>query len=400
MQKTLLGTFVLLFALFGAGMFVLEVEATENDSGNEALQAIERLTRQEERIERKQERFCERVERMNEQYDIDYPYPDYCKNGGDGSPSCAVSEGPFHLAVTDITVSNTSPTVGEEVEMQVTVENTGEAGTGELLIEVEEENENLLHDDYQEHLAFNAGEKRMFSFLWTPTIAGLRYVDAGAFSKTWGKLFDWAWHGASFTVLEDTGSLPDPDPDPDPEPEPEPAPEPNPDPAPDQTPDPAPDPTPDPEPEPEPMSDVVINEIAWMGSNVSSNDEWIELYNRGDAAQDLTGWSVVATDGTPAIELTGTVPAGGYYLLERQDDDSVPGETADLVYPFGNSLGNSGEVLELRNGASAVVDTVNGSDSWAIGGDNSSKETVQRTSDNLWFTAEGTPKAENVIDPS
>lgn len=26
-------------------------------------------------------------------------------------------------------------------------------------------------------------------------------------------------------------------------------------------------------------SDVVINEIAWMGTIASANDEWLELYN-------------------------------------------------------------------------------------------------------------------------
>ena len=29
---------------------------------------------------------------------------------------------------------------------------------------------------------------------------------------------------------------------------------------------------------------VVINEIAWMGTTLSTSDEWIELYNRGTEA--------------------------------------------------------------------------------------------------------------------
>lgn len=29
-------------------------------------------------------------------------------------------------------------------------------------------------------------------------------------------------------------------------------------------------------------SDVVINEIAWMGTTTSANDEWIKLHNNAD----------------------------------------------------------------------------------------------------------------------
>ena len=37
-------------------------------------------------------------------------------------------------------------------------------------------------------------------------------------------------------------------------------------------------------------ADVRINEVAWMGTLVSSNDEWIELYNTGSNEIDLSGW--------------------------------------------------------------------------------------------------------------
>ena len=36
--------------------------------------------------------------------------------------------------------------------------------------------------------------------------------------------------------------------------------------------------------------DVVISEIAWMGSTSSSTDEWLELHNNTATAIDLTGW--------------------------------------------------------------------------------------------------------------
>lgn len=52
---------------------------------------------------------------------------------------------------------------------------------------------------------------------------------------------------------------------------------------------------------------VVINEIAWMGNDNSSADEWIELYNNTDAAADLAGWKIISQDGSPEILLEGKI---------------------------------------------------------------------------------------------
>jgi phosphatidylserine/phosphatidylglycerophosphate/cardiolipin synthase-like enzyme len=118
---------------------------------------------------------------------------------------------------------------------------------------------------------------------------------------------------------------------------------------------------------------VVVNEVAWMGTTYSYNDEWIELYNTTDTAIDLTDWTLNAFDGTPSITLSGSIPANGYYLLERTDDTSVPGVAADLIYT--GSMENGGEILELRDSASTVIDSV---DAWYVG-DNTSKATMERT---------------------
>ena len=68
---------------------------------------------------------------------------------------------------------------------------------------------------------------------------------------------------------------------------------------------------------------VVINEVAWAGTQSSSNDEWIELYNPSSQAVLLDGWTLKAADGSPNISLSGTIPAGGYFLLERTDEDTT-----------------------------------------------------------------------------
>ena len=141
---------------------------------------------------------------------------------------------------------------------------------------------------------------------------------------------------------------------------------------------------------------VVINEIAWMGTADSSANEWIELRNSGGDVVDLSGWRIDADDGSPAILLSGTISAGGFFLIERTDDDTVPGISADIILTFGNGLSNGGEILKLKDGSENVIDTVVGVPSWEnIGGDSTTKETAQRIASG-WISAPGTPRAPNV----
>ncbi|MCH7883584.1 lamin tail domain-containing protein [Patescibacteria group bacterium] len=108
---------------------------------------------------------------------------------------------------------------------------------------------------------------------------------------------------------------------------------------------------------------VVINEIAWMGTATSSSDEWIELYNTTSQDISLEGWVFRAEDGAPYITLKNSILAGGYYLIERSDDNTISDIDADLVVPFsgsGNSfgLGNRGEHLFLERVTDSGTTTV------------------------------------------
>lgn len=135
---------------------------------------------------------------------------------------------------------------------------------------------------------------------------------------------------------------------------------------------------------------VIINEVAWAGTTSSlPNDEWIELYNATNATINITGWTLRAADGTPSITLNGTIPAGGYFLLERDDDNTVSDIPADQIYT--GDLSNSGEALTLRDGANQVIDTANGNGGAWPKGSSSTYETMERVgtaseSDSSWVT--------------
>jgi hypothetical protein len=143
---------------------------------------------------------------------------------------------------------------------------------------------------------------------------------------------------------------------------------------------------------------VVISEVAWMGTSVSANAEWIELQNTGSESVNLSGWILTSATGAPNIALSGSIAGSGYYLLERTSDASVPTVSADQIYS--GALANTGLTLLLKDQTGATVDTVVGGTDWAsIGGDNTTKQTPQRTG-NFWTTADPTPRAQNVTGSS
>ena len=148
---------------------------------------------------------------------------------------------------------------------------------------------------------------------------------------------------------------------------------------------------------------VVINEIAWMGNEVSFNDEWLELFNNTDQDIDLTGWILKAADGTPEISLKGVIPAKSFYLLERTNDDTVPEITADQIYT--GALGNSGEDFQIFNNSGKLIDSVILCEGKWCFGNNDTKQTMERKNpllpgNNLenWADSQnpgGTPKSQN-----
>ena len=113
---------------------------------------------------------------------------------------------------------------------------------------------------------------------------------------------------------------------------------------------------------------VVINEVAWAGTAAEAIDEWIELCNTADEDLDLTGWKLKSYDGWLEISLSGTISAGGFFLLERSHDNVISNIPADQVYQ--GILRNSGERLYLYDPKGNLIDTANGNGgNWPAGTD-------------------------------
>lgn len=115
---------------------------------------------------------------------------------------------------------------------------------------------------------------------------------------------------------------------------------------------------------------VVFNEIAWMGTQANSSDEWLELYNNADQRIDLTGWKIYENNGqTLLVNLSGGINAHSYYLIERSDDKTVLNiEASQKPTSWGGSgLNNNGENLQLRDADNQIIDELDCSKKWFTG---------------------------------
>lgn len=102
---------------------------------------------------------------------------------------------------------------------------------------------------------------------------------------------------------------------------------------------------------------VIINEIAYDDTG-TDNREFVELYNNGVAAVDISGWTVIGRDAT-TVNSSATIPAatslaaGAYYVLSNT---GVLNSNQTVAADF---LENGGaDSCELRDTGGALIDAV------------------------------------------
>lgn len=113
--------------------------------------------------------------------------------------------------------------------------------------------------------------------------------------------------------------------------------------------------------------EIVINEIMYHAALLSatnglpsppSDEQWLELYNRGSNTVDLAGWEL---DGGVRYQFApGQQLAPGAYLVVARDAASLRQRypTATIVGDFTGRLSRRGESIRLRDTAGNLADTV------------------------------------------
>jgi len=126
---------------------------------------------------------------------------------------------------------------------------------------------------------------------------------------------------------------------------------------------------------------VYINE--WLPNPTGSDlaNEFVELFNGGDKAANLSGW-VLKTNGKSKITLTGTLGAGEYALLRRKDTKLA--------------LKNSDEKLFLYDASGRLVDQ-SAFMSLAIEGKSFSRVSYDQSGAQHFAWSAPTPGAKNAV---
>jgi len=135
-------------------------------------------------------------------------------------------------------------------------------------------------------------------------------------------------------------------------------------------------------------AEIVINEIFYHPPSGDAADEFVELYNAGATAVDLSGWSLRGVD---IVLPNPTMLAAGDYLVLARDPARIRsryGLSAEAVVdtPWLGVLRDGGERIELEDLYGNTIDSVDYRDggewpAWADGG-GSSLELVDPRSDN------------------
>jgi len=161
--------------------------------------------------------------------------------------------------------------------------------------------------------------------------------------------------------------------------------------------------------------DVVINEMAWMGTKVEGVEsknwwryEWLELYNNTQNPILLDGWKIelYRTELDWTLELKGTILPESHFLIVSSDK-IFPNH--DLNYSnLGGKLNNNGQKILLKDSSGNILDIIDcfSYQKW-FAGDNTTKQTMERKNPKIgggesgnWQNSQnagGTPKALNFI---
>lgn len=146
----------------------------------------------------------------------------------------------------------------------------------------------------------------------------------------------------------------------------------------------------------EEIEHVVINEVAWAGSTLSAQDEWVELFNPTMAPVDIGGWMLTKNTGTEELMLTvpagALIPAGGFFVVSNFGPEaSVLAIQPDLV-DAAITLSNSALQLKLYKGSwadSANLVDIAGDGGVPPAGNNTAKLSMERDADGgAWHDAQ------------
>ena len=110
-------------------------------------------------------------------------------------------------------------------------------------------------------------------------------------------------------------------------------------------------------------AEVVINQLYGGGGNTGAlyRNDFIELYNNGSSAKDLSGWSVQYASATGSswskIELVGSIAAHGFYLVKAGSGGAVGVDVPTADATGGINMSATTGKLALVNSTALLTGT-------------------------------------------
>jgi len=105
---------------------------------------------------------------------------------------------------------------------------------------------------------------------------------------------------------------------------------------------------------------IIINEINYNSDTILSPGNWVELYNPGATAVDLSDWRYYDEDSLYVIPSGTTIPPDGYLVLTEDDvrfSTAFPA-VSNYVGPMGFGLSNNRERIILYTPNQCIVDSL------------------------------------------
>ncbi len=146
------------------------------------------------------------------------------------------------------------------------------------------------------------------------------------------------------------------------------------------------------------MPKVVINEVMWSGTSLSTDDQWIELRNTTEEDINIGKWKIyyLRDLNKPPIMIPANrvIPSNGYFLISNysnESNNSLLNIESNMSNASMNLLKENNGNLILKDSNGNTIDTVLGD--WPEGVQGETFNSMQRTDDgidgtnpNSWYT--------------
>lgn len=136
-------------------------------------------------------------------------------------------------------------------------------------------------------------------------------------------------------------------------------------------------------------SPIVIGEVAWAGSSLSTADEWLELWNLGGNDVPIGGYILLGASTNPlSLPPDAVIPAHGTYLISNYDASNTKSVLAAAPQYVTTDVALSNSVLQvvLQDAAGTEVDRAGTGGAPPAGQSGSIKISMIRSGD-VWINA-------------